>query len=61
MNQKEAFGKILKMHAISSGFAGSLVGIFIPIYLLVLGHSIVEVMLFLIVHNAVLFLAGFLS
>jgi len=59
MKQREPIGNILKMHAISSGFAGALVSIFIPIYLLTLGNSLAQVMLFLIVHNLVLFAAAF--
>ena len=50
---------ILKMHALSSGFAGALVNVFIPIYLLTLGYSLVAVMLFLIVRHAVILLSAF--
>ncbi|HZX49556.1 MAG TPA: hypothetical protein VFE94_00190, partial [Candidatus Paceibacterota bacterium] len=53
--QKAQMKNILRMHAVSSGFAGALIGIFIPIYLLGLGKPLAEVMLFLIVHNIVLF------
>ena len=55
MEQKAQMKNILRMHAVSSGFAGALIGIFIPIYLLGLGKPLAEVMLFLIVHNIVLF------
>jgi len=59
MQKSEPIWNILKMHAVSSGFAFSLVSIFIPIYLLRLGNSIAEVMLFLILHNIVLFASAF--
>lgn len=56
----EPIWNIFKMHAVSAGLAGSLVGIFIPIYLLRIGNSLSEVMIFLIVHHIALFASAFI-
>lgn len=49
------------MHAVSSGFAASLVSIFIPIYLLKIGNSLLEVMIFLIVQHTALLGTSFFA
>jgi len=59
---KKRLRAIFLMHSID-GFAGSLIGIFIPIYLLTLGYSVKQVFIFYIITYAALtgffFLAGY--
>ncbi|MBR9677448.1 MFS transporter [Candidatus Woesearchaeota archaeon] len=61
---KEQLNEIYLMHAID-GFALSLIGIFVPIYLLILGFSVSQVIIFFIVQSLTVpfasFLVGFIS
>ncbi|MFH0891537.1 MAG: hypothetical protein V1867_02025 [Candidatus Falkowbacteria bacterium] len=51
---------IYTMHSIE-GFAMSLIGIFIPIYLLTLGYAISDLFVFFMIHYALLPVFGFLA
>lgn len=59
MEQKSPIRNIVTMHAISIGFASSLVSIFIPIYLLTLGYPLEAVMLFLIIYHGMILVGAF--
>jgi len=58
--RKKAINSIYTMHSIDA-FAFGLIGIFIPIYLLTIGYSVSQVLLYYIVQNIVLMLSSFLA
>ena len=59
VGRKREIRNILLMHAVSMGFASSLVIIFIPVYLLTLGYSLIDVMKFLMVHHMMILVSSF--
>jgi len=58
--EKNNLKPIYTMHSIE-GFAMSLIGIFIPIYILTLGYAISDLFVFFMVHYALLPVFGFLA
>ena len=58
--RKNGLKAVYTMHTID-GFAFSLIGIFIPIYLLNIGFSVREVILYYVVQNTALLISSFLA
>ncbi|MCK5061572.1 MFS transporter [Candidatus Parcubacteria bacterium] len=58
LRNSESLNAVYKMHSIDSS-AFSLVGIFIPIYLLTLGFSVTEVLVYFIIQNTTLLMSAF--